>query len=109
MTKRLRSPDTMPTLVNERLRTWGQCVRKQRVQQNITARDLCARLDISHPTLQRMERGEASVNVGLFLAAFHVLGMLGMAAPELEVALWQMDRPAIRSRPGLKEGDDDYF
>jgi len=34
MTKRLRTADTMPTLVNERLRTWGQCVRK-RVQQNI--------------------------------------------------------------------------
>jgi len=109
MTKRTRPANTMPTLVNERLRIWGQCVRKQRVQQNITARDLCARLDISRPTLQRMERGAASVNVGLFLAAFHVLGMLGMAAPELEVALWQMDSPAIRSRPGLRKGDDDYF
>lgn len=56
-----------------------------------------------------MERGEASVNVGLFLAAFHVFGMSGMAAPELEVARWQMDSPAIRSRSGLPEHDDDYF
>lgn len=99
----------MPTLVNERLRVWGQCVRKQRVQQNISARDLCARLDISHPTLQRLERGEASVNVGLFLAAFHVLGLLSVAAPELDAALWQMDSPSIRSRPRVTEHDDDYF
>ena len=51
----------------------------------------------------------AEQSMGLFLAAFHVLGMLGMAAPELDVALWQMDSPALRSRPGLKEHDDDYF
>jgi transcriptional regulator with XRE-family HTH domain len=109
MTKRARPEDTMPTLVNERLRIWGQCVRKQRVQQNITARDLCARLDISHPTLQRMERGEASVNVGLFLAAFHVLGILAITAPEPDVALWQMDSPNIRSRANVQEHDDGYF
>lgn len=109
MTKRLRTSDVMPTLVNERLRVWGQCVRKQRVQQNISARDLCTRLDISHPTLQRMERGEASVNVGLFLAAFHVLGILDIAAPAPEAALWQMEMPGMRSRPGRKEHDEDYF
>lgn len=109
MIKRARPVETMPTLVNEQLRIWGHCVRKQRVQQNITARDLCSRLDISHPTLQRLERGEASVNVGLFLSAFHILGILAIAAPELDPSLWQMDSHKARSRPGVKADDHDYF
>lgn len=107
MPKRALPATAIPTLVAERLTTWGKCVRHQRVSQQITGRDLCERLGISHPTLQRIERGEASVNAGLYLAALHVLGVLPYAAPELDPSLWQSRSPAPRARPGAS--DDEYF
>lgn len=107
MPKRALPAAVIPTLVAERLKTWGKCVRHQRVSQQITARDLCGRLGISHPTLQRIERGEATVNAGLYLAALHVLGVLAFAAPELDPVLWQTRSPAPRARP--ESSDDEYF
>jgi transcriptional regulator with XRE-family HTH domain len=100
----------LPTMVAERLASWGMCVRKQRINQKIRARDLCDRLGISHPTLQRMERGESTANAGTYLAALHVLGVLEYAAPGLRTDLWYMDNPLGRARPGTKNDDgDDYF
>lgn len=107
MSKKKPSLTLTPTLVQERLRIWGMCVRKQRIGQGIRAADLCARLGISHPTLQRLQRGEPSVAAGVYLAALHVLGVLDMAAPGIEPALWQMAHNAPRAR--LAKGDDDYF
>lgn len=108
MAKKNPSLAVVPTLVAERLQSWGLCVRKQRIAQRIRACDLCARLDISHPTLQRIERGEASVNAGAYLAALHVLGVLEHAAPALRFDLWHMENTTGRARPDA-EGDDEYF
>lgn len=98
----------VPSLVTERLQMWGMCVRKQRIAQRIRARDLCDRLGISHPTLQRMERGEATVNAGAYLAALSVLGVLEYAVPRLKNELWQMASLTGRARPESGD-DDDYF
>jgi hypothetical protein len=38
------------TLVQERLVEWGRCVNVQRMQQRITAADLCRRMGISEAT-----------------------------------------------------------
>jgi transcriptional regulator with XRE-family HTH domain len=108
MAKKPPSLTAVPTLVAERLQSWGSCVRKQRIAQRIRASDLCARLDISRPTLLRIERGEASVNAGVYLAALHVLGVLEYAAPPLRTDLWQMESPTGRARPEA-EDDDDYY
>ena len=98
----------VPTLVAERLRIWGMCVRKQRIAQGMRADDLCQRMGISHPTLQRLQRGEASVGAGLYLAALQILGMLEFAAPMVDNKFWQTDQPNARARPEV-EIDDDYF
>lgn len=107
MVKRARPVSEMPTLVAERLSIWGRCIRKQRVVQKITAQDLCRRLDISRPTLVRMERGEGNVNAALYLAALHTLGVLGFAVPELDLRLWQMDHWGKRVRHDVDE--EEYF
>jgi transcriptional regulator with XRE-family HTH domain len=107
MSKRGRPTSEIPTLVAERLKIWGKCIRKQRVSQNITAHDLCARLDISRPTLVRMEHGEGNVNAALYLAALNILGVLAFAVPELDITLWQMDHWDKRARPDV-DGSD-YF
>lgn len=98
----------VPTLVAERLRSWGMCIRKQRIAQRIRARDLCYRLGISHPTLQRMERGESTVSAGTYLAALNILGVLEYAAPGLKNDLWHMSNLTGRARPEA-EHDDEYF
>lgn len=107
MSKRTRPASEVPTLVAERLKMWGKCIRKQRVFQNITALDLCERLDISRPTLLRMEQGLGTVNAALYLAALHTLGVLAFAAPELELSLWQMDNSDKRARQDVT--DNEYF
>lgn len=107
MVKRARPASDVPTRVAERLTVWGRCIRKQRVIQKITAQELCRRLDISRPTLVRMERGEANVNAALYLAAFNILGVLAVAAPELDLIYWEMDHWDKRARPHVD--DDDYF
>ncbi|MES2150077.1 MAG: helix-turn-helix transcriptional regulator [Pseudomonadota bacterium] len=85
------------------MKTWGACVRKQRISQKMTALDLCHRLQISHPTLQRLENGGETVSVALYLAAFHILGVMESATPELRPDIWQMRHPAGRVR--IKRGD----
>lgn len=107
MAKRARPASEVPTLVAERLKVWGRCIRKQRVVQRITAQDLCQRLDISRPTLVRMEHGEGTVNAALYLAALHTLGVLGFAAPELDLKFWQMDDWDKRVRHDVDA--EDYF
>jgi len=97
-----------PTLVMERLLTWGAAVRKQRTAQHIRALDLCSRLNISHPTLRRLERGESSVSAGVYLAAMHVLGFLDQSAPALKEELFRMPTVGQRARIDSVE-DDDYF
>ena len=108
MAKKTPAHTVAPSLVAERLQSWGMCVRKQRIAQRITARDLCDRLGISHPTLQRMERGEFTVSAGAYLAALNVLGVLEHAAPAIRNDIWHMDNPAGRARPETGH-DDEYF
>lgn len=102
-----RTSAVIPSLVGERLEVWGKCIRKQRVAQNVTAADLCRRLDISRPTLGRMERGEGSVAVALYLAAFHVLGLLAIVAPMPALPLWEMEHDGVRA--ARRSDDADYF
>lgn len=75
---------------------------------NITADDLCGRLTTSRPTLRRIERGDPSVSVALYLAGLNVVGLLGHAAPRLERHLWESATAAPRARR-VKGGDDEYF
>jgi hypothetical protein len=67
MPKKLLNTDTVPTLVRERLSTWGRCIHTQRLRQRITAADLCARMSISEATLRRMERGDPGTAAGAYL------------------------------------------
>jgi hypothetical protein len=54
-----------------------------------------------------MEHGEGTVNAALYLAALHTLGVLGFAAPELDLKFWQMDDWDKRVRHDVDA--EDYF
>jgi hypothetical protein len=108
MPKKNTRSEAVPTLVQERLRAWGACIKKQRITQNIQAKDLCLRTGISDATLRRLEKGDSGAGVGIFLATLMVLGVLDDAAPMLKNTLWE---PGSRSRvrPPAQEGADDDF
>jgi transcriptional regulator with XRE-family HTH domain len=111
MPKKLSDAETWPTLVLERLSMWGRGIHAQRLQQRITAADLCQRLGISEATLRRLERGDPGASAGAYLTALLTLGLAAEATPPLPPALWQeRDRGRVKlSRHEKQEGADDYF
>ncbi|HEY4074293.1 MAG TPA: helix-turn-helix transcriptional regulator [Herbaspirillum sp.] len=99
----------MPTLVLEKLRSWGSCIKQLRLKQNIRAEDLCLRMRISHPTLRRLERGDAGAGVGLYLNALMILGALDLAAPPLPAYISELPKSKQRVRLHHSEDTDDDF
>lgn len=112
MPKKLFNKDALPTLVRERLSTWGRCIHAQRLNQRITAADLSERMSISVATLRRMEQGDTGTGVGAYLAALLILGVMEEAAPALAPALWaeSINRRVKIGRKEQGSGDDvEYF
>lgn len=99
MPKKILQAHAVPTLIQERLRMWGSCIKKQRIAQNIRADDLCSRMGISDATLRRLERGDPGAGTGIFLTALLVLGVFDLAAPAMDESLWNANQ---RSRVSLK-------
>lgn len=111
MPKKLSTTAAWPTLVQERLLMWGQCIRTQRLRQRITVADLCSRLGISRTTLIRLERGDPGAGAGSYLTALLALGVADEAVPVLPAELWQGDfgqRVKLTQRERGRD-DADYF
>ena len=70
----------MQTMVSDNIRTTlerlGARLRAQRLLRNEPQARFAARLGVSVPTLRRLEQGDASAQVGHWLAALEVLGRL---------------------------------
>lgn len=107
MPRKLRSSDALASQAAERLREWGLCIRSQRVAQHIRASDLCARMDISLPTLRRLEQGDPGASAASYLNALLILGVFDVAAPPLPTA-YIAGMPSARA-PGMPANGDDYF
>lgn len=106
MPKKILRSEAVPTLVQERLRAWGCCIKKQRIAQKIRANELCSRMGISDATLRRLEKGDPGAGVGIFLSALLVLGILDQAVPLLDNQLWAgVTRSRVR-RPATDDDDD---
>lgn len=109
MPKKLLPPEAVPTLIQERLRLWGISIRTQRLAQHIRAADLCRRMGISEATLRRLEHGDAGAGAGLYLTAFHILGLFEELAPLASRPLLQESGRKQRVRLPSKEDDESYF
>lgn len=73
-----RKSDSIPTPlpVINLLEQWGKSIRVQRQRSQLHMRDFAYRINISLDTLQRLERGEPSVQASNYLNAMLVLGIL---------------------------------
>jgi transcriptional regulator with XRE-family HTH domain len=112
MPRKLSKSETWPTLVLERLGMWGRCIRAQRLQQRITAADLCRRLGISEASLRRLEHGDPGASAGAYLSALLTLGVADAATPLLPAALWQESqrhRVKLSQQEKGQGTDADYF
>jgi transcriptional regulator with XRE-family HTH domain len=111
MPKKLSKTEHWPSLIQERLNIWGQCIRTQRLRQRVTVADLSTRLGISRTTLLRLEKGDRGAGAGAYLTALLVLGVADQAAPVLPAELWQGGYgQRVKLSRQEKGGDDaEYF
>jgi transcriptional regulator with XRE-family HTH domain len=63
----------------------GQRLKDARLRRRFSVETVCVRADISRPTLYKVENGDPSVAMGIYIQVLRVLGMvedLGMVAKE---------------------------
>ena len=70
------SPHRPSVAVRHGLRKLGQDIRDARRRRGLPAGVVAERAFTSRPTLQRVERGDASVSIGIYAAVLHALGLL---------------------------------
>lgn len=87
--------DNVHALLNQ----MGARLRAERLARNEPQARFAARLGISIPTLRRLERGDASAQIGHWLAALEVLGRLPEAEALLAPRYSLFDTAAETPRP----------
>lgn len=109
--KKLLDNRLVPTLVQERLLTWGRCIQAQRLQQRVTTADLCQRMGVSENTLRRLEKGDPGAGAGIYLAALWALSMMDELAPPVPPALLTSPRQRVKRTEQERQARDgtDYF
>ncbi len=104
-----KKPENAPISLHalDMILVWGKTISAQRKLRNITMRDFAYRVSVSLNTLQRMERGEHSVQVGNYLNAMAVLGILDKLCNMPSNAMMESRIERVRSR--ISKDDPDYF
>lgn len=102
-----RKPEnvSLPLAATTLTERWGRLLRYHRIKRAITIRDMTTRLGVSLVTLQRIERGEPSVQVGTYLNAMLVLGLLNSFCPSPLLE----EEQSLRQRARPSKDDKDYF
>ena len=59
------------------LKELGQRLKDARLRRRFSMETVCARADISRPTLYKVENGEPSVGIGTYVQVLRVLGLTG--------------------------------
>jgi len=83
MSKSSTASKTIPDIAANSLVSLGANLRTARERRGESLRSWALRMDVSVPTLQRMENGDASVGVGVYATA---IWLCGLSASLAEVA-----------------------
>ena len=70
-----KSRPPLPLPVQRALRKLGSDIRDARRRRRIKTAVMAERIQVSRPTLRRLEKGDASVGMGSYATALYVLGM----------------------------------
>jgi transcriptional regulator with XRE-family HTH domain len=71
---KVKTPHPFPS-VDRQLKAFGQRLREARLRRGISSVLFCERMNISRDTLNRLEKGDASIAIGSYLRALRLLGM----------------------------------
>jgi transcriptional regulator with XRE-family HTH domain len=78
--------NTLPAPVSSELTQLGAAVRRSRVARNESQSALAQRLGIAERTLRAVEKGDATVSVGVFMSALWAVGLGQLSVPVTEQA-----------------------
>jgi len=100
MSKASRSYGALPAVATDQLQKLGRDIAVARKRRHLSMSDMAGRMMVNLKTVQRLEKGDPTVGVGIMAAALWILGMhrrLGdLVAPESDNAALQED---IRNLP----------
>lgn len=71
-----RSVSTYPRYARS-AQALGERIRAARLRRRISVAEMAERMDVSRPTLYRLERGDLSVGLGVLVRALGVIGLDG--------------------------------
>ena len=80
----MRPISPLPIPVKKALRKLGQDIRKARLRRRITMELMAQRAAISRTTLTKVEKGDASVCLGIYTSVLFVLGLVSNLANLLD-------------------------
>lgn len=106
MAKKKLDISPIPLPITHLLQQWGKTIRAQRLKAHIHMRDFAYRVGVSLDTLQRMEKGEPSVQASSYLNAMHTLGILDKLCIAPDAAMMTSTLQRVRKTSGEA---DDYF
>jgi len=86
MNRTPRLLNTLPAPVLNELTQLGAAVRRSRVARNESQSALAQRLGIAERTLRAVEKGDATVSVGIFISALWAVGLGQLSVPITEQA-----------------------
>lgn len=69
-----KTPRPFPS-VERQLKNFGQRLGEARLRRAISTVLFCERMNVSRDTLNRLEKGDASIAIGRYLQALRILGM----------------------------------
>lgn len=113
MSKATRSSKSLPLAVTNQLKKLAQDISLARKRRRLSMKNMAERMMVSLETVQRLEKGNPSVGIGIIATALWVLGMqqrLGnLLAPETDNIGLQEDISRLpRDFRKSKKSNDDY-
>jgi transcriptional regulator with XRE-family HTH domain len=113
MTRASQSHPALPAVVGDQLQKLGRDLTVARKRRHLSLREMADRMMVNLKTLQRLEKGDPAVGIGIVAAALWILGMhrrLGdLAAPETDTTALQEDiRNLPRDFRKTKSSSDKY-
>jgi transcriptional regulator with XRE-family HTH domain len=100
MAKASQSSHALPAVVVDQLQKLGRDLTVARKRRHLSLREMADRMMVNLKTVQRLEKGDPTVGIGIVAAALWILGMhrrLGnLVAPETDTTALQED---IRNLP----------
>jgi transcriptional regulator with XRE-family HTH domain len=106
MPRALKLTNDLPAPLAKALLELSANLRLARERRGLSIRALAAEINVSVPTVMSMERGEATVSIGVYAAALSFYGRLewlpDLMAPEFDREALRIELAGIRPRAGRR-------